>query len=119
METVFGGFYLNTQPPDGGGASLRMKPGAHIHVFFLSTPGYEDDMEKVSSIFTVSSFPLPAATSITLSWEPHLLSPLPDRFPGLASPFSAPEMSVGEGCRHQRAESVYQFLDPSPSSLQV
>ena len=25
-------------------------------------------------------------------------------------------MSVGEGCRHQRAESVYQFLDPSPSS---
>lgn len=23
-----------TQPPEGGGASLRMKPGAHIHVFF-------------------------------------------------------------------------------------
>lgn len=40
--------------------------------FLLPTPGYEENMEKVSSIFTVSSFLLLAAIAITSSPCPHL-----------------------------------------------
>lgn len=42
--------------------------------FLLSTPGYEEDMEKVSSIFTIPSFPLQAAISITFSLA-HIFVP--------------------------------------------
>ena len=49
-------------------------------------------MEKVSSIFTVSSFPRSAATSVTFLQEPRLCPHSQTGFLGVASPFSAPEM---------------------------
>ena len=93
-----------------------MKPRAHT-CFFLSTPGYEDDMEKVSSIFTVSSFPLPAATSITLSREPHLCPHSQTGFLGWPHPFLPQrcEWARGAGIRGQRVSTNFLTLLPHPS----
>ena len=73
--------------------------------FFLSTPGYEDDMEKVSSIFTVSSFPLPAATSITCHGN-HSFIPTPRQVSWVGLTLFCPrdvsgggvQASEGRGC---------------------
>lgn len=54
-----------------GRTSHKMNPTL-TPSFLLPTPGYEENMEKVSSIFTVSSFLLLAAIAITSSPCPHL-----------------------------------------------
>lgn len=85
-----------------------------LHSYFLlPTPGYEEDMEKVSSIFTVPSFPLPAATPIAFSLGPHLCTHL--QFSGVwPYPFLLQRCESGKrgGIRGQRVSTHFLTLLP-------
>lgn len=63
-------------------AEGRLSHSMNSHpCFLLPVPGYEEDMETVSSIFIVSSFPLPTTIAMTFSPGPYLYLHIPTGFP--------------------------------------